>query len=365
MGRELFKQEVEDGVHFVWVRTPAYRNNDWRRALNMVAFAPRVLKVARGWPRPDVIMGTSPPLFAAWAGARLARMYRVPFVFEVRDLWPQTLIDVGRMSPYHPAVRAMAWMERSLYRQANCILVALPRARHYIERLGVPGHRVRFLPNGVDFERFDRMAQPLPATHERVMKELGDRFIAAYVGSHGVANGLDVLLDAAAHLKQAGNDRVQIVLVGDGPEKSRLVERAQRECLDNVTFLDPVPKPCVPSVLARCHAGLLPLKDSPVFRWGISPNKLFDYMAAGLPVIMLCSPIPENPIDKSGCGVVLRGGDARGLSQVLTEWAAAPNRVREMGRRGRIYAEREHGIHRLAAQLDDWLHEVADTRQAE
>lgn len=356
--KELFKEEVEEGVRFVWVRTPAYQKNDWRRVINMVAFAPRVLRVASGRPRPDVVMGTSPPLFAAWAGARVARRFAVPFVFEVRDLWPQTLIDVGRVPPYHPAVRTMAWLERSMYRQAETILVALPRAREYIERLGIPGNRVRFLPNGVDFERFDRRAEPLPATHERVLDTLADRFIAAYVGSHGVANGLDALLEGAAELKRRGDDRVQILLVGDGPEKPRLVERARREGLHNVTFLDPLPKPCIPSLLARCHAGLLPLKDSPVFRWGISPNKLFDYMAAALPVVMLCSPVPENPIEKSGCGVVLGGGDGRRLGQVLASWATEPGRARELGRRGRHYAEREHGIDRLAARLDGWLNEI-------
>lgn len=351
---ETVKEETCEGVKFVWLRTPAYRGNGWRRIINMLTYVLRVLWNAWHRERPDVIIGSSVHPFAAWAAYVLARHHKARFFFEVRDLWPQTLIDLGKMAPSHPAVRLLAWLERFLYAKADKILVLLPKADEYITALGFPAEKIVYLPNGVDLRRYDEPLPKLPEEITRVVDDLQGKLIAVYTGSHGLANHLDVLLDTAQLLKERGSDAVHFLLVGDGPEKQRLMQSAESRSLTNVTFLPPLRKTYIPSLLRKCSVGVFCLTPSPLYRYGISLNKMFDYMAAGLPIVMTGS-AAGNPVEDSGCGVVLNGDDVTGFADVLEEWAREPERARRLGKRGREYVREKHSMTALAAKLNTYL----------
>ncbi len=348
--REIYRLEQVEGVPFLWLRTLPYRGNSLARVGNMLTFTWRVLRWA---PRvltapPDVIVGSSPHPFAAWAASRLAAHFRVPFVLEVRDLWPQSLIELGNFAPWHPFILGLAALERHLYRRAARIITLLPGAVDHIRAKGGDPARVVWIPNGLDLTL---VPPPQPPPEDGV-------FTVMYAGAHGRANGLDVALAAARELQRVAAPPVRFVFVGDGPEKPALQAQARAWGLRNVRFEDPVPKREVYRRLQQADAFLMILRPSPVFRWGVSPNKLFDFMAMARPVLF-CVQTPYNPVAEAGAGLSVPPGNAQALARALQQLAALSPRERwEMGLRGRRYVERAHAMPVLAARLEQTLQAV-------
>jgi lipopolysaccharide/colanic/teichoic acid biosynthesis glycosyltransferase/glycosyltransferase involved in cell wall biosynthesis len=342
---EMHRREVIDGIDYLWLRAPAYGGNSLGRLWNMLTFAWRVWRQcgATDIQPPDVVIGSSPQLFAAWSAERLARQHGVPFVLEIRDLWPESFVSLGHMTKWHPLVFALGFVERLLYRRASRILSLLPNGVDYIEQHGGIADKIEWLPNGIDFSLV-----PPSAT-----APLNDQFTLVFAGSHGAANGLDQLLDAAKLLQSRdAGDCIRIQLVGDGPEKPRLQQRVIVEGIRNVDFLPPVPKQQVYNVFAAADACLMLLEDSPVFRWGISPNKLFDYMASSRPVVFSVS-TNFNPISQAKAGITVRPGDVDALADGIEQLANTPLAERQaMGIRGREYVERHHDFRALGDKLE-------------
>ena len=345
---EKVKREDIDGVPYVWLRTPPYPGNTSARVWNMAVFAGRIWRVgkAAGFERPDVIIGSSPHLFAALAAQRLAARFRVPFVLEVRDLWPQSLVDLANVSARHPVVRGLEKMERYLYRRAARIISLLPGAVDHMVEKGADRERVVWIPNGINT---DLVPPPEPPANDGV-------FTVMYAGAHGLANALDYVLDAAAVLQQEDLDRrILIRFIGDGPEKSRLQEVAAQRELTNVRFDGPVPRNRVYDLLREADAFVMPLKHSPVFRWGVSPNKLFDYLATARPVIFSVNS-PINPVAEAQAGLTVPPENPLALAEAIKELLyMSPEKRWEMGLRGREYVERYHSFARLADKLEKTL----------
>ncbi len=301
----------------------------------MLSFGLRVYWDCHG-PRPDVIVGSSPHPFGALSALALARRFCVPFVLEVRDLWPESLVELASISRRHPLFRALLRIESILYRNSDRILTLLPCAAEYIAQRGGPKGRIEWIPNGVDLAP----VPPPPPPADGVFRVM-------YAGSHGTANGLDALLDAAG-----GLSRVRFILMGDGTEKARLRERACREGLSNVEFRNPVPKGDVVRVLQSADACLMILKKADVFSWGISPNKLFDYFAAGRPVLFGVS-TPHNPVEEARAGFTFAPDDPASLCKAIRRLMELPKTERdEMGLRGTRYVEQRHDWRRLGIEFE-------------
>jgi len=337
-----------DGVRFLWLRVPAYPGSTVRRFLSMAAFAKAVYfsPTLRAMPPPHAILGSNPHLFGALAAERLANDLGATFAFELRDIWPQSLVDYGRMSEGHLAIRVLRRIERHLYRKAAAIATLLPASKQYLVDHGADPSGIVWIPNGVYLPDLPEVS-PAPGNRP---------FVIAFVGIHGVANGLGTVLDAAKMLQDRGEgETVRFRFVGDGGEKQALVERARAHGLSNVEFLDPVPKGDVPGVIAAADAGLMILKTSPVFRWGVSPNKLFDYFGAGRPVLFSVE-AGNNPVEEAGSGVTVRPDDAGALAAGALELARTdPGRLREMGLAGRAYVEAHHDLAKLGGTLEGML----------
>jgi glycosyltransferase involved in cell wall biosynthesis len=350
---ERLRVQVIDGVRFAWVRTVPYQRNDRRRALNMASYAAGVLRAQRGFARPDVVVGSCVHPLAVAAAWLIGAVRRVPFVFEVRDLWPQTLIDMGALASRGPAARGLRAAERFLYRRARLVISLLPGAAEYISAAGVPREKIIYIPNGISRPG---PAPPGPATSDvpaRIarLREAGAALVAGYVGSHGAANGVDVLVRAAAVLRDRGAGDIALVLVGDGPDKRRCEQLAAGLKLANVIFAPPVPKLAVPGVLGALDVTLFPLRDVPVFRYGLSSNKLFDYLASGRPVIC-ASALADNPVRASGGGVCVRPESPEAVADALTELAAAGPAARHaIGDRGRTWVYQHHDMAALAERF--------------
>lgn len=345
-----------DGIPFLWVRTPQYEGNGGGRMGNMLTYAARVLlpSVTKGLERPDVIVGSSVHPFAAWSGAILARRLRVPFVFEVRDLWPQTLVDLGRLREQSLITKVLRKLEKWLYDRADRIVVLLPQADDYIVPLGVPKRKIVWIPNGVELEGYPEPTQPL----------IHDDFTLMYFGAHGQANGLDCVLRAMAELQKRPDMRhVRLRMIGDGPLKPSLLKLAEELQLANVEFSDPVPKREIPKLAAEADAFVFNLIDAPVFKYGISSNKLFDFLAGARPIIFCCKS-SNNPVADARAGITIPPGDPVALSQAIVTLATMPLDERKaMGRAGRAYVEQNHGFDSLAARFADMLNELVAERR--
>ncbi|MDX2678758.1 glycosyltransferase family 4 protein [Streptomyces sp. NY05-11A] len=350
-----------DGVRFVWVRTPPYTSNGYSRVLNMVHYAARVLSAQRALNRPDVIVGSSVHLAAVLAAWLAACGRRARFVVEVRDLWPQTLIDMGALRANGLPARLLRMVESFCCRRASAVICLLPGAARYLKARGVPADKIHYVPNGItDFPQpkdRDQSADPNIADPGNQAADLIDRIrrfreegclTAGYIGSHGPANGVATLVEAAAELRAAGHPRVAVVMVGDGQEKAACERLAHRHSLDNVLFWPPVPKQAVPAVLAELDVTLFCLRDVAVFKYGLSSNKLFDYLASGKPVLF-ASNAPGSPVRESGGGVCVPAESPADMAGALAELAAMGEAEREqMGERGRRWVYRHHGMTALA-----------------
>ena len=352
---EASRLEVVNGVRFLWIRTPPYRGNSPKRLWNMMVFARKVLGLQAtdlGGP-PDVVLGSSPHLFAAWAAERIARRYRVPFVLEVRDLWPQSLVDLGGFSENHPFVQFLERIERSLYQRACRIITLLPGAGGHVAEKGGDISRITWIPNGVDLSLVPAPTPP-PSNGE---------FTFLYAGAHGLANRLDFLLDA---IQYAQNMRPDLTLrfrfVGDGPEKPALIERSRKLGIQNVTFEDPVPKSEIYHVMSAANAFVVVLHDTPLYRWGISVNKIYDYLAMARP-IALAAPdsIYNNPVKEAGAGLTASAGDPKAYAESLIELANMPaEELWRIGLKGRKYVEENHDFKRLADRLEGVLEDALE-----
>jgi glycosyltransferase involved in cell wall biosynthesis len=341
---ERFRIEDHDGVRFVWLNTIPYYRNDIRRVLNMFSYGIRVLNTIKGFDKPDVVIGSSMHPVAALAGWWLARKYGARFVFEVRDLWPQTAVDMGAMKPTSVLVRLLYAWEKFMYQRAEKIISLLPKAKEYIISRGIDPDKIVWIPNGVNLDRFDN-PEPLDPKSEaaKVFTQHKNKFKVVYTGAHGPANGLDVILRAAHLLSEMSAD-VHIFLVGDGPEKSNLIKKAQQYYLSNITFLDPVPKAQVPSLLNQADLLLHCLKPLEVFKHGISPNKMFDYLASRRPIIMAVE-AANNIVEDAKAGITVEPGNPQALAEgilKIKQMTAAERGL--LGANGRAYVEKYHNI---------------------
>lgn len=336
-GRRRLVEDV-DGVTYVWIPTPRYQSTRGR-VRNMVSMWASLVRGLNEVPAPDVVIGSSPHLLTPLAAQVLARRSGVPFVLEIRDLWPQSLVDLGDMGTGSPVVRVLEAIERRLYRSSDQIITVLPEADAHFRAQGARG-TVHVVPNGVE-------VGPV------VSKTRSDRFTALYAGTMGHANGLDLAADAAEILGSRGRDDICVRLVGGGPEHARLLDRSRS--IDNLSVEGPVRSDDVPRLLATADVGLLILRESPVFRWGISPTKLFDYFAASLPVVTSVS-TPTDIASAIGAGVRAIPGDPVSLADAIETLAGRTVSERlDMGSRGRRYVEENHSFDRLARRMEEIL----------
>lgn len=344
-GGQAAAEETLEGVRYLYVRQNTTSASFGRRFVGMLEFASRVLGARKRLAStPDIVLGSSPSLFGAFAAALLARRLRIPFVLEVRDLWPLSLVEILRMSAWHPVVLAMKAIERWLYRSAEAVVSPLEHAADHIQRVAGKPCRVVVLPNGIDPRLWNEVSM-------EASERLGKRFTAVYAGSHGPPNALDVYVEAARCLRDCGETDIAIRLVGDGIDRQRLIDKAKTLGLDNIEFGPPIPKQEMGEVLRAADAFLINIPDSPLYVYGFSPNKVFDYMYAGRPLVMGTA-VQRNPVSRSGGGVVIPPNDPEAVAHALTALRDLDDETRrQMGERARHYVLEHHNMERLSADL--------------
>jgi glycosyltransferase involved in cell wall biosynthesis len=347
-----------DGIDVVEIEVPySNRLGFVKRAMAFLRFAWRSTRLALTLPA-DLIFATSTPLTAGIPGIAAAWLRRRPFVFEVRDLWPELPHAMGVIT--NPTVLfAMSVLEWTSYRAADACVALSPGIAEGIRRRSRPGAVVETIPNGCDLDLFGDTA----AVPWRPDGIASDDLVAIFPGAHGIANGLDAVLDAAAELQRRGRKDIKVLLVGDGMMKPRLVDRAQREGLANVVFLDPVPKPRLAGLMATADLGLMTLQNVPAFYRGTSPNKFFDFIAAGKPVLNNYPGWLAQLIDENRCGLVVAPDNPVAFADALERAANDRAALFSMGRAARALAEREFSRDRLADSFVALLDRTLMTRR--
>lgn len=330
----------------------AYSNSDGflKRAMTFVVFAMRSIGLALT-ERYDLVFATTTPLTAGIPGIFARWLRGKPFVFEVRDLWPELPKAMGVIR--NPLVLwAMSGLEWVSYRSAHRLIGLSPGIVEGIARLGIARERIALIPNGCDLGIF--AGDVVPWRPEQVK---ADDFLAVFAGTHGVANGLGAVLDAAAELKRRGRDDIKLLLIGNGKLKPALQARAKHEGLDCVIFHEPVNKVRLAGLMASTDIGLQVLANVPAFYFGTSPNKFFDYIAAGVPVLNNYPGWLAEMIRDNGCGFAIAPDNSEIFADALEQAAGDKSAIKEMGRRGHDLAVREFDRELLANRFADWLEE--------
>ncbi len=337
-GRYIYEDQYSEKVKVIRCHvSEAYNKNFTGRLWGYFSFVFSALYAGmfKAHGQYDVLLATSPPLFVALPAYFISRFKRIPLVFEVRDLWPESAIDTGVLNNKF-LIRASFALEKFIYKASSLINVLTPAFRTtLIEKKNVPEDKVVMIPNAADFSLAEKASQDFDRLSLR--SELGidrDTLAIIYVGAHGVANELDQLLNAA---KQLSGDPVLFLLVGDGMEKKKLMSRAGKEGIKNVKFLDPVPKETVFKYILISDIGTSVLKNVDTFKT-IYSNKTFDYMSCRKPVLLAIDGVSRELVEDAGCGTYVPPENPEAYAGAVRDYLKHPKHIKEQGERGYQYA---------------------------
>lgn len=315
---QRWREETVDGVHYVYIKCADYQDSGLKRVYNICEFAWKLPSVCKKFPKPDAIVATSMPPTSCAMGIRLAKKYGCKGVAEIADLWPESIVAYDIAGPKNPAVIALRWLEKWIYKKADAVVFTMENAYKYIEEQGwenqIPKSKVFYVNNGVDLSLFCYNRENFKA--EDADLDNKDIFKVVYTGSIRKVNNLGLLLDAA---KKVTDSRVRFLIWGDGDELPALKERVKEENISNVIFKGRVDKSYVPSIVSRADLNIAHNTPSPLFRFGISFNKLFDYLAAGKPVLS-DFPCGHNPAVVWDAGTEVNEPSAESIADAIMKF---------------------------------------------
>lgn len=347
-----FQETVVDGIPYSWIRTGGYKGNGARRAFTMFRFTGKLwLKagwIAKNW-KPDVVIASSTYPLDTFAAQRITRKAGAQLIHEVHDMWPSTLYEVGGMSKKNPFVLLMQIAENSAYRNSDRVVSLLPNAEAYMEQHGMRKGAFTCISNGIVEEEWINYTE-IPEKHKEILKTLRQqgKFIVGYFGGHGLANALDPFIDAA---KQNTDIDLYFVLAGRGPEKAHLEKRVREEGIKNTVFLDAVEKSSIPELLSYFDCLYVGAKKSPLYRFGVCMNKLFDSMMSGKPILYAVD-APNNYIEEYGCGITVETENADALMDGIKKLKEMSEEERvQMGHNGRNAVLKKFTYTKLAEEF--------------
>ncbi|VAW83431.1 Glycosyl transferase, group 1 [hydrothermal vent metagenome] len=311
---KLWQTETMAGIQVIRVWTYITANEGFvKRVLDYISYMMAAIFASPFVKKPDVVVATSPTLFAAMAGYMVGVLKRIPFVFELRDLWPESIKAVGALKEDSFIIRFLEVIEMFLYRKASRIVTVTHAFKKNLVKRGIEAEKIDIITNGVDLERFKPQEKDPELLEQYALQ---DKFVAGYIGTHGMAHALETLLDAAKKLKDLGVNDVCILLLGHGARKQLLIEKAQSMGLENVVFIESVSKDEVCRYWSLLDVSIIHLKNTPLFTTVI-PSKLFEGMAMGIPVLHGVAGESADIVQREGCGLVFESENAESLFGLL------------------------------------------------
>jgi glycosyltransferase involved in cell wall biosynthesis len=352
--RWVTRENSEPGITILRAYTyAALHRSFFHRLLSFFSFMFSSFFIGLGVKQVSVVWGTTPPIFQGWTAWLLSRLKRVPFMFEVRDLWPAFAIAVGVLKN-KILIGMSEWLERFLYRHADAMVVNSPGFIDHVSQRGAKN--LTLVENGVDVSMFDLTEN---GAAFRKTHHLENKFIALYAGAHGISNNLGVILESAAITRD--DPQIAYVFVGDGKEKNNLIEEAKANELDNVLFLPSVPKSEMNAVLAAADACIAILKPIEMYKTTY-PNKVFDYMAAAKPVLLLIDGVIRQVVEEAQCGIFVEPGDPQALADQLKIMHNNVDNTKRMGKNGREFVEEHFNRSVLAAKMEKVFYSLVEVK---
>ena len=339
-----FTKENIDGIEYIWIKVPKYKSSkSIGRIWNMLYFTWK-LNFLKNIPSSHIIV-SSPSLFPIKYGYKIAKKFKTKILFEVRDIWPLTLIELSNLEDTHPLVKFMTHYENFAYKKADKVISLLPTAKKYFETKGMSSEKFFYLPNGIEVQQDKSKALPLHI----VNKIPKDKFIIAYSGTIGIANNLDYLINVAELLKD--NQDIYFIVLGQGGEKKRLQYRVQSLKLKNFLFLESVKKEEVKVFLELIDVAFISLLPEKIFRFGVSPNKVFDYMYAKKPIIWAIN-AGNNLVKDAKCGIAVPLDNINTLKESILQLKNMPSQsLKELGKNGYNFVIKKHSYKNLSENL--------------
>lgn len=348
-------EEVIDGIRYIWLPVNKYQGNGVMRFKNMLAFIYQLYhnlgKFAQL--KPDVVVASSTYPLDSYPAYKLAKMADAKFAFELHDLWPLSPMELGGMSKWHPFIMLMQRGEDFWCSHADKVISILPKTEEYLKTRGLKDGKFCYIPNGIVLADYDDVL-PLKLDYLQQLNNLRKqgKFLIGFAGAHGIANALDILLYAAEKLKDT---QAYFVLVGQGQEKENLMALAQKLNLDNVLFFDSIPKKMVPAFLAKMDVLYIGWQNQPIYRFGISPNKLMDYMMAGKPILHSVT-AGNDLVQYAHCGISVPAEDIDAVAKAVTKLMSMnKDELLALGANGKEYVIKHHDYKVLAKKFIEWL----------
>jgi len=354
---EDIRVELIDGIRYIWVKTPAYKGNGLGRIKNMFAFIQKTLYKASYFTKeyqPDVVIASSTYPSDNYVARKIAKLAKAKYLYEVHDLWPLSPIELGGMSKYHPFISTMQHGENFAYRKADAVISMLPKTQEHMQEHGLELNKWHYIPNGVILDEWKNKKTLNPKTHTKInnIQQKFDKTIA-YTGTLGLANALDTLILSAKSLPQIG-----FVIIGKGPEKETLNKLIQKENLNNVYILEAINKEEIPSLLELFDFLYIGLQYQPLFRFGISPNKLIDYMMAGKPIIQAIK-AGNNVVKEVGCGIDIEPENPKAITKAINILLnKSSEELKLMGKKGQEFVLQNHDYKILAKQFIEIIEQI-------
>lgn len=345
------RQQI-DGVNYEWIKTTRYSGNGVKRVISMCQFVGKLFlkyrKICKEFV-PDVVIASSTYPLDNYAACRIARRFGAKMVYEIHDLWPLSPMELGGMSKWHPFIMMMQMAENFAYKHCDAVVSMLPKAEQHCMEHGLPARKFHYVPNGIVEEDWTH-PEPLPEEHQQLIAKLRDEghFLVGFAGAHGIANSLQTAIAAVSKLK---DKKIDLVLVGTGQEKENLIRFVQENAITNVYFLPPVNKFAIPNLLNEMDVLYIGLQKQSLFRFGISPNKIFDYMMAEKPIIQAID-AGNNLVREANCGIDVEPDNVNEIASAMEKLSQLPKEnLIEMGRNGKRFVLENHTYSVLAQRF--------------
>ncbi|WP_201766045.1 glycosyltransferase family 4 protein [Nafulsella turpanensis] len=345
--------EEIDGIDYYWLKTPPYKGNSLSRIRNIFSFVQKLFSQKKDFLTdfaPDLVIASSTYPLDIFPARKIANDYKALLCFEVHDLWPLSPMEIGGYPKLHPYIMFLQLAEDFAYKNSDFVVSLLPKAKDHMISRGMSGNKFYYLPNGFSLEEWMKNQKP-PQSHLEVLEGLKEKrkFIIGYAGGHALSNALGTLLKAAKLLSKKAS--IAFVLIGKGVEKENLIKMATSLGLENIIFLPPVPKKSIPGVLPYMDVLYIGWARNPLYRFGISPNKLIDYMMAAKPIIHAVD-AGNDIVKEASCGFSISPEDPQQLVKAILKMEELSEEERkEMGEKGKAFVLKNHNYELLAEQF--------------
>ena len=347
--------ETIDGIEYIWVDVPHYSSStDKKRVWKWFVFVKKLYELpVKKMEKPDYIIASPMAPFLIKPAHHFAKKFGAKLVYEVKDIWPLSLMELGGYSKKHPFIRLMQWFSDYAYQKSDLTITVLANAYEYMKTHGLKEERFKYIPNGISLEDMEENRELNVATLEQLPK---DDFIVGYAGTIGIANALDTFVESAELLTAYPN--VKLLLVGDGKEREKLKEIVNEKKLSNVLFIDPIPKNEVQSLLSKFDVCYIGLQKKPIFEYGVSPNKLFDYLYAEKAILYGVND-KKSIVQRANAGVTVSSDDAKSIADGIVKMYQLSKEEREaMGKNGKEYVLKHHTYENIAKEFIRTLEEI-------